>query len=247
MRWMTHRDTGAFRRCAPSRRQPPKPFPTSSGCSQHSTMARHQYPYSHSRVWQPASCPVCARFQMRSRRFRDSGGRRPRGVAARREAAREADQSRLGAVAAWIAMGPACAGKLLVGLLQSEAAASVRLGVGAVHIEHGAVHIEHGAQARRSVPAIVPLQATLPACHWLPVPSSLPLRVRLVVGAGGGCRRWHDEQAGDGRPSRSPRLPPALSILAAGGRHPCPSLRLEDLGSGRVRSRAGRSGCQLQA
>ena len=56
MRWMTHRDTGAFRGCAPSRRQPPKPFPTSSGCSQHSTMARHQYPYSHSRVWQPASC-----------------------------------------------------------------------------------------------------------------------------------------------------------------------------------------------
>ena len=60
-------------------------------------------------------------------------------------------------------MGPACAGKLLVGLLQSEATASVR--VGAVHIEHGAVHIEHGVQARRPVPAIVPLQATLPACQ----------------------------------------------------------------------------------
>ena len=30
MRWMTHRDTGAFRGCAPFRLQPPKPFPTSS-------------------------------------------------------------------------------------------------------------------------------------------------------------------------------------------------------------------------
>jgi hypothetical protein len=165
MRWMTHRDTGAFRGSAPSLRQPPKPLRSEqlNSCSRHSTMARPQHPPSHSRVWQPASCPGCACFQMRSRRFRDSGRRRPRGPAARRETAREADQSRLGAVAAWIAMGPACAGKLLVGLLQSEAAASIR--VGAVHIEHGAVHIEDGAQARRPVPAIVPLQATLPACQ----------------------------------------------------------------------------------
>jgi hypothetical protein len=30
MRWMTHRDTGAFRGSAPFRLQPPKPFPNSS-------------------------------------------------------------------------------------------------------------------------------------------------------------------------------------------------------------------------
>ncbi len=30
MRWMTHRDTGAFRGSAPFRLQPPKPFQTSS-------------------------------------------------------------------------------------------------------------------------------------------------------------------------------------------------------------------------
>jgi hypothetical protein len=72
-------------------------------------------------------------------------------------------------------MGPACSGKLLVGLLQSEAAAS----------------------------------------------------------AGAGCQHGTDAHAFEGRPSRSPRLALARSILAAGGRRPCPSLRLpvEDLGA----------------